>query len=536
MPRRAPRSILALTTTGPLCAAILLTAAPGAARAEGEEVDGHPSWAERVHLQLTNRARCDPQVEMAQCGNNCADAACYSPKQPLYHKHEASRAARFHAANMSSMNFFAHTSACTLADTVPSEYPDTCGGEAACACVGGMAGCSPTCTSAQSRVGMFGAGYFGEIIAGGSSPNQAFYLWLYEPTADPACMFTGENGHRWLLLTAGSAVGFGVDGYHVGDFSSGGTGYKIPSGSHWPRQSSSVEAWASWYDDQPPNTALINVDGTCTPMSLERGVAENGAYTATVTGVGQGCHRYYFVFEDSGGETVFYPETGSLGIGAQGACADWTPERPELGAGCNCDPSCGAAVCGDDGCGGSCGSCAGNEACVAGVCECQPACDGLQCGDDGCGGECGTCPDGQFCSAGQCSAVDPTDPTTDPIDPTADPTDPTDPTADPTDPTADPTGPTSGGASDGCVPECAGLMCGDDGCGGVCGTCESGSTCIQGQCELGETDSGALPPGYGDTDAAADGCGCASDSPAPSGGWLGALLMLGALGRRRRAP
>ncbi len=59
---------------------------------------------------------------------------------------------------------------------------------------------------------------------------------------------------------------------------------------------------------------------------------------------------------------------------------------------------------------------------------CQPLCNGKQCGDDGCGGSCGTCPTGSGCSAeGECIS--------------------------------------------GCMPNCAGKVCGDDGCGGSCGTC-----------------------------------------------------------------
>ncbi|MGM0578582.1 MAG: hypothetical protein ACQEXJ_22850 [Myxococcota bacterium] len=34
-----------------------------------------------------------------------------------------------------------------------------------------------------------------------------------------------------------------------------------------------------------------------------------------------------------------------------------------------------------------------------------------------------------------------------------------------------------------CVPECSGRECGDDGCGGSCGTCESGLVCSEGSCE-----------------------------------------------------
>src|SRR5215204_2253144 len=35
-----------------------------------------------------------------------------------------------------------------------------------------------------------------------------------------------------------------------------------------------------------------------------------------------------------------------------------------------CPVSCGGKVCGDDGCGGSCGSCSGGKACESGSCQC----------------------------------------------------------------------------------------------------------------------------------------------------------------------
>ena len=103
-----------------------------------------------------------------------------------------------------------------------------------------------------------------------------------------------------------------------------------------------------------------------------------------------------------------------------------------------CTPQCGGKQCGDDGCGGSCGSCGVGFECASNQCAvCQPKCDGKVCGGDGCGGSCGGCEGGTQCGPeGQCLA---------------------------------------------CVPDCKGMQCGDDGCGGSCGTCE--------------TDCSALPPG-----------------------------------------
>jgi len=98
-----------------------------------------------------------------------------------------------------------------------------------------------------------------------------------------------------------------------------------------------------------------------------------------------------------------------------------------LGTDAGCTSSCVGLECGDDGCGGTCGSCT-TGTCASGTCSCTPNCTGRTCGDDGCGGSCGTCTTGT-CVSGTCS----------------------------------------------CTPNCTGRTCGDDGCGGSCGTC--GSLC-----------------------------------------------------------
>lgn len=69
----------------------------------------------------------------------------------------------------------------------------------------------------------------------------------------------------------------------------------------------------------------------------------------------------------------------------------------------SCIPNCASKTsCGDDGCGGSCGTCDVGENCVSGVCisqeiTCIPDCTNKQCGDDDCGGSCGTCNIGEEC-------------------------------------------------------------------------------------------------------------------------------------------
>ncbi len=358
--------VLAASMAG---AFVLVSLASRDASAVGEKVNGFPSWEERVLLELANRARVDPQLEMTACGSACSEAACYTPQAPLKYNRDLGRSARFHADEMVKQGFFDHPSHCTLVDNIASLYPDQCDGSASCACVGGVTQCNPTCTDTAARVNMFAGTYSGEIIASGGSPDSGFYLWLYEDGGgSTACQFSMSNGHRWLILTSGAAVGFGASGYYVGDFGGGGESGKIASGTHWPQGGSSVTAHANWYDSAGPKTAMVNVDGTCTPMTLERGTVTNGTYQATLNNLGSSCHRYFFVFTDSSDQIVTYPTTGSLGIGSSGSCEDWNTDRPSTGPSCSCTPSCGGKQCGDDGCGGVCGNCGSGMQCQGGQC------------------------------------------------------------------------------------------------------------------------------------------------------------------------
>jgi hypothetical protein len=57
----------------------------------------------------------------------------------------------------------------------------------------------------------------------------------------------------------------------------------------------------------------------------------------------------------------------------------------------HCTPQCQGKTCGQDGCGGSCGTCPGSGVCTNGTCVCTPQCQGKNCGSDGCGSSCGSC-------------------------------------------------------------------------------------------------------------------------------------------------
>jgi uncharacterized protein YkwD len=318
-----------------IASAAIISGSPNQVAAEGEPDGSFPSWEERWFLQLHNRARCDPQYEMDVCGSACAEAACYSPAKPLTWTVELNRAARFHSANLTDSGCgMKHNSPCTLVSNIDSLYPDSCDGATSCACVPSTENCSPTGgTTWPVRIGLFGTTGSGENIANSNpDPNVPFYQWLFEPTANSSCGFRSDNGHRYNILSELSyinSVGIGMAGnYTTADFGPGPAAGKIPSGSHYPRQAASVEIWTNWYDSQGPSVAAVNVEGVCHTMSLERGTSTNGAWMATVSGVGSGCHRYYFEFRDSEDTPATYPTTGSLAIGSGGGCPDWDIARP----------------------------------------------------------------------------------------------------------------------------------------------------------------------------------------------------------------
>lgn len=132
----------------------------------------------------------------------------------------------------------------------------------------------------------------------------------------------------------------------------------------------------------------------------------------------------------------------------------------------SCVPNCLNKKCGDDGCGGSCGSCEKGKKCDNGTCissTCNPSCENKKCGDDGCGGSCGICKDGENCLNGKCIK-----------------------------------------SLSSCVPQCTDKECGNNGCGGQCGSCGDGKICMKGKCIVSPC---AGYCGTGPNKCGDDGCG-----------------------------
>src|SRR5262249_51660701 len=112
-------------------------------QAYGEPQNGFPTWYERMIHVLVNRARSDPQADLAGC-TNCADKPRYTPSRPpLEGYSDPARSTRFHAVNLTSSGCgMMHDSPCQLVANIGTIYPSSCDGSVACACQGGTVACS----------------------------------------------------------------------------------------------------------------------------------------------------------------------------------------------------------------------------------------------------------------------------------------------------------------------------------------------------------------------------------------------------------
>ena len=100
---------------------------------------------------------------------------------------------------------------------------------------------------------------------------------------------------------------------------------------------------------------------------------------------------------------AIYKMTFAQGAGSSSGPSDSSSSCEDDDSSCDCTPNCTGLKCGDDGCGGSCGSCTSPDECVSGQCQCTPHCAGIPaCSSDGCGGSC-PCPFGGDTCAGEAS-------------------------------------------------------------------------------------------------------------------------------------
>ena len=179
-------------------------------------------------------------------------------------------------------------------------------------------------------------------------------------------------------------------------------------------QSGAASPFGETLGGLPSNDGMSASDAA---LSVDTVVADAGSAVAKADSLSADTECYPECFAKECGDDGCGGECGTCPEGfncSKGVCEEVA-----------CVATCAGMECGDDGCGGSCGTCGPNASCMNGQCFCDPSCEAKECGGDGCGGSCGSCPQGEACMDGQCE----------------------------------------------CAPDCAGKTCGDDGCGGSCGDC-----------------------------------------------------------------
>ena len=193
-----------------------------------------------------------------------------------------------------------------------------------------------------------------------------------------------------------------------------------------------------------------SISGNCFGADNQPGTGQETVTLQMIEG-----QTYYFVVD---GSSDISPESGSYVLTLQDACT----------------PQCQGKDCGDDGCGGTCGDCpAGtvcnpDQVCEAMMClfvlDCLDTCEGdpdctENCQNAGSEGTWNRVQDLLNCVETECGP-----------DPT---------------PTCQENAITGACATeyqaceddDGCIPDCTGKLCGDDGCGDSCGECGAGDVC-----------------------------------------------------------
>jgi hypothetical protein len=325
----------------------------------GVPQDGYPNYNERLMLVAINRCRADPNVEGETKSSCSVDRNIYPP---LMRNQNGSRAARFHCANcILNDGGLSHSSYCTVRSDIGTTFEDTCDGTANCACEPGSG--HFTCdtlggsgTGVGTRCGYFGYSASGEVGAAGYGNGwSAVWGWISE------CPAQGD-GHRRILTGGYDEIGLG---YYTGStqcwsrlyFGDMGNNapftYTLPAGVHRSR-SGTYDFLVNYYDPGgAPDSVNLVLDGTCHPMTLEIGNADNATYKVNLD-IGSGCHQYWFLVRDSAWNRVVYPEQGAWGVGS---CTDYVANADV--ADCEvCSPG-ESKPCG-------LGQCAGNQTCNAG--------------------------------------------------------------------------------------------------------------------------------------------------------------------------
>lgn len=203
----------------------------------------------------------------------------------------------------------------------------------------------------------------------GSGPDMVF---VFEPNIDDQATFVLKSSgtNQTVLVTEAPCKPDSCLGASTANFQldvSGGHRYYVAIDGN---------------DEGGPFLLTLECDSVCEPQCAGKECGDDGC-----GGICGECPAIAPLC--SGGKCACDPQCkdrvcGSDGCG--GACDPGCPLGKMCngeGTGCICAPDCDDKECGDDGCGGICGECDGGEECVDGACvpDCYPDCGGIP----GCG-------------------------------------------------------------------------------------------------------------------------------------------------------
>ncbi|MBL8957437.1 MAG: hypothetical protein JNK82_42080 [Myxococcaceae bacterium] len=323
----------------------------------GEPLGGYPSDQERELHVLVNLARHSLKTPK----NN----ACSSPtfdldggsidKVPLVYSREGNLAARFTSRHMAEIGCVQQDSCCVVGDAGPGigigcVAPGACNNASACqrSCDAGIE------QTAEHRYAQFGfTSYTQQII--GLDPDDAYDFWCQ--------MMRSEGAYRQLIDDAGTQV---VSGQFIDPAATCKNNYftiafgnaqvqvpRVPSAAAvytppQPNDATQVSFMATYFDPsgRAPQRSAVVVNGHCFDLERTYGRDSNGTYVATFPDrdvLPEGCHPYYFLFQDADGNRVTYPTVGSfqLPLGPEALCPLSFDPLPALDADCET----GAQMC-----------------------------------------------------------------------------------------------------------------------------------------------------------------------------------------------
>jgi|GEM_PF-1427096 len=274
----------------------------------GDPVNGSPLRTEREVLLMTNAVRMAPQEfrDLYIQSEAILLEANYPAVGPIWHNEYLHTTAHNHTEDMASTCGLQHNS------------------------------CDGTIWSTRIKALYTSSSTIAENVATGISTGLGTIVqWLRDDDAQgtPAADKSSGDGHRKNIMNASyHEIGCGYaysssrsyNHFWTQDFGgSGGSGYKIPAGSHFIVSGSTtkINFGANYYDKSAaaPLKAAVIIDNTEYEMTLLSGISSAGTYNYSMSN-DKKSHCYFFEFTDGSGTKIRYPETLNLSTLSDSAC------------------------------------------------------------------------------------------------------------------------------------------------------------------------------------------------------------------------